>query len=171
MSNFPKLIPAFTANIAIDPPVAVGAVSRGAPLVVVPFLTQHCYLRSEPDYPIKVDAVFVHGSDFSPQIRQDPVGGHVRLEVNSILSDKSGAFISYKYSGIIKVTPEIGAVLAGDPLARTTSFGDVFTHVLFETGSNELRGLEQKVYVASGRFVLEPGKPVVVEYKISEVSA
>ncbi|PBP18659.1 hypothetical protein BUE80_DR010548 [Diplocarpon rosae] len=163
MSNFPKLIPAFTANIAIDPPVAVGAVSRGAPLVVVPFLTQHCYLRSEPDYPIKVDAVFVHGSDF---IRQDPVGGHVRLEVNSILSDKSGAFISYKYSGIIKVTPEIGAVLAGDPLSATE-----VTHVLFETGSNELRGLEQKVYVASGRFVLEPGKPVVVEYKISEVSA
>ncbi|PBP22097.1 hypothetical protein BUE80_DR007090 [Diplocarpon rosae] len=122
MSNFPKLIPAFTANIAIDPPVAVGAVSRGAPLVVVPFLTQHCYLRSEPDYPIRVDAVFVHGSDF---IRQDPVGGHVRLDVNSILRDQSGAFISYKYSGIVKVTPEIGAVLAGDPSAKTTSFGDV----------------------------------------------
>jgi hypothetical protein len=29
--------------------------------------------------------------------------------------------------------------------------------------------LEQKVYVGSGRFVIEEGEPLVVEYKISEV--
>jgi hypothetical protein len=29
--------------------------------------------------------------------------------------------------------------------------------------------LQDKVYVGSGRFVLEEGKPVVVEYKIGEV--
>jgi Protein of unknown function (DUF3237) len=45
------------------------------------------------------------------------------------------------------------------------------TNVKFETGSNELRALEQKVYVASGRFVVEEGKPLVVEYKISQVTA
>lgn len=45
------------------------------------------------------------------------------------------------------------------------------THVKFETGSDELRALEQKVYVASGRFVVEEGKPLVVEYKISQVTA
>lgn len=47
----------------------------------------------------------------------------------------------------------------------------VVTHVIFETGSDELRALEQKIYVASGRFVVEAGKPTVVEYKISEVAA
>lgn len=108
-------------QIVIDPPVAVGGVSRGAPLVVVPFLTENSYLRSEPDYPVKVDAVFIHGSDF---IRQDPSGSHVRLDVNSILKDKSGAVISYKYSGIIRVTPEVGAVLGGAKEAMTTKFGD-----------------------------------------------
>jgi len=36
--------------------------------------------------------------------------------------------------------------------------------VLFETGSEELRALEQKVYVACGRFIIETGKPTVVEY-------
>ena len=45
------------------------------------------------------------------------------------------------------------------------------THVKFETGSEELRALEHKVYVASGRFVVEHGKLLVVEYKISEVTA
>jgi hypothetical protein len=42
---------------------------------------------------------------------------------------------------------------------------------LFETGSDELRGMEEKIYVGSGRFIVEKGKPVVVEYKISEVVA
>lgn len=44
------------------------------------------------------------------------------------------------------------------------------THVNFETGHPELKVLENKVFVGSGRFILEAGKPVTVEYKISEVS-
>jgi hypothetical protein len=47
---------------------------------------------------------------------------------------------------------------------------ETVTHVLFETGSDELRALEHKVFVAAGRFVMAPGKPIVVEYKISEVA-
>jgi Protein of unknown function (DUF3237) len=43
----------------------------------------------------------------------------------------------------------------------------VVTHVLFETGSDELKLMEQKVYVASGRFIIETGKPPVVEYVIT----
>ena len=43
--------------------------------------------------------------------------------------------------------------------------------MLFETGSDDLRALEQNIYVASGRFVIEAGKPPIVEYKISEVAA
>lgn len=42
--------------------------------------------------------------------------------------------------------------------------------VEFETGGGELAALEEKVYVGSGRFVIEAGKPVIVEYKVSEVS-
>jgi hypothetical protein len=38
---------------------------------------------------------------------------------------------------------------------------------LFETGSDELKLMEQKVYVASGRFIIEAGKPPVVEYVIT----
>merc|ERR1711977_336872 len=123
MSNFPKLIPAFTANIVIDAPVTVGAVAKGAPLFVVPFLTENTnnFLRSDPDYPIKVDATFVHGNDF---IRQDPDGKHCRLEVHSVMKDKSDAIFSYKYSGIVNVTPGVGAVLTGHASAKTTPFGD-----------------------------------------------
>ncbi|KAG9235657.1 hypothetical protein BJ875DRAFT_440168 [Amylocarpus encephaloides] len=165
---FPKLIPAFTTHIVLDPSIPVGNVAKGAPLTIATFTSKGSYLRSEPDYPIKVDAVFVHGSDF---IRQDPSGKHLRLDVSSILKDKSGAIISYKYSGIITLSPEIGAVLGGSPDAKTTDFGNVVTHIIFETGSEELRAMEQKIYVGSGRFIVEQGNPVVVEYNISEVSA
>ena len=55
----------------------------------------------------------------------DPSGKHVRLDVNSVLKDKSGAFISYKYSGIIDMKPGPTAVLTGSSDAKTTEFGDV----------------------------------------------
>ena len=45
------------------------------------------------------------------------------------------------------------------------------TRVTFETGASELKDLRHKVYVGSGRFIVEAGKPVTVEYKISEVAA
>lgn len=168
MSNFPKLTPAFTTHIVLDPAVAVGGVSKGGPLTVAPFASSSGFLRSEPGYPVKVNAEMVHGSDF---IRGDPSGKHVRLDVNSVLKDSSGAFISYKYSGIIELEPGNIAVLSGSKDAKTTEFGHVLTHILFETGSEDLKLLEQKVYVGSGRFIIEEGKAPVVEYKISEVTA
>ncbi len=38
----------------------------------------------------------------------------------------------------------------------------------FETGDEKLRSLESSVFVGAGRFVVEKGKPVVVEYKLSK---
>ena len=40
----------------------------------------------------------------------------------------------------------------------------------FETGHEELKVLEHKVFVSSGRFIIEAGKHPVVEYLISEVA-
>lgn len=48
---------------------------------------------------------------------------------------------------------------------------DTDTRVYFESGSKEFKDLENKVFVAAGRFILEEGKPVIVEYKVSEVSS
>lgn len=43
--------------------------------------------------------------------------------------------------------------------------------IRFETDAPGLKLLQDKVYVGSGRFIVEEDHPVVVEYKISEVSA
>ncbi|KAK5658833.1 hypothetical protein OQA88_1645 [Cercophora sp. LCS_1] len=168
MSNFPKLIPAFTAQIAIQAPTAVGATARGGLLTHVIILPESTIV-SEPDYPIKLDATFVHGADY---IKADPDGRNVRLEVQSLVQDKAtGALVRFNYTGTSAMGGPNGKVLRGEPDAATTPYGEVFTHPVFETGSGPLAALQDKTYVGSGRFVLEAGKPVTVEYKISEVVA
>lgn len=39
----------------------------------------------------------------------------------------------------------------------------------FETGEEKLKDLELSTFVGAGRFVVEQGKPVIVEYKLSKV--
>ncbi|TAQ88528.1 hypothetical protein B7494_g3140 [Chlorociboria aeruginascens] len=167
MAHFPKLIPAFIAHVVIDAPFPLGTLSKGAPLSVIPFLAENSYIKSQSGYAIELDSVFVHGSDY---IKQDPSGKHLRLDVSSVVKDASGAFVVFKYTGVINITEGVKKVLGGDAEARTTPFGDSFTHVVFETGDAKLKAIEDKVYVASGHFIIEAGKPTVVEYLISEVT-
>ncbi|CAK7201129.1 hypothetical protein SEUCBS139899_003831 [Sporothrix eucalyptigena] len=164
--SYPKLVPAFTARVPIDPPAAVGS-SKGG-LNHVPILAGGSFV-SEPGYPIQVDAEFVHGADY---IRPDVDGARLRLNVNAILKQKGSAdaFFNYSYTGIIEINSEIGKVLTGAPDAATTSQGNAFTHVSFETGNAGLKELENRLYVSAGRFIVEKGSPVIVEYKISEVT-
>ena len=121
---------------------------------------------SEPSYPIQVNAKVLHGADY---IRPDVDGKHLRLKVNSILQ-QGDALLHYEYTGTIAITPAIGKVLTGAADAETTPFGNVFTHVKFESGHALFAPLEFKTFVGAGRFVVEAGKPVVVEYLISEVT-
>lgn len=127
-------------------------------------------VTTEPSYPLKLDAKFVHGADF---IKFDPTGKHVRLEVQSLLRDEiTGGFVRFNYMGTVSTEGAMGKVLRGEPDAATTGFGDAFIYPVFEGSSNEtLTALEGKTFVGSGRFVIEPDQPAVVEYKISEVSA
>ncbi|KAM7207661.1 Uncharacterized protein family UPF0311 [Naviculisporaceae sp. PSN 640] len=171
MSGFPKLIPAFTALVEIEPPAPVGPVASGNSLIHVVIAPNKGSIKSEPNYPIKLDATFVHGADF---IRADPSGKNVRLEVHSVIRDSlnggGGGLLRFNYTGVISTEGPNGKVLGGSPDAATTPFGDAFINASFETGVPELAEIQNKVYVGSGRFVLEEGKPVTVEYKISEVS-
>lgn len=99
------------------------------------------------------------------------------------------------YQGVVDITPEVQRVLEGSPDAKTTDFGgsckltmikkllyhnisrstrlternNAVVEMRFETGDDELKELELGVFVAAGRFRVETGKPVVVEYKVSRV--
>ena len=47
---------------------------------------------------------------------------------------------------------------------------NIVIEMKFETGDEKLKDLETGVFVGAGRFVVEKGKPVVVEYKISKAA-
>ncbi|RQM05743.1 hypothetical protein DH86_00004122, partial [Scytalidium sp. 3C] len=151
--------PVSRSQVEIQPPYSAGSVARGHSLTIVPF--EGGSVKSEPSYPIQIDGTFTHGSDF---IRTDPDGKFSRLQVTSVLKDKSGACLSYGYTGIITMNEAIMKVFSGAPDAKTTEFGNIAAHVYLESGDSRLQGLEGKVFVGSGRFVVEPGKPTVVEY-------
>jgi hypothetical protein len=133
--------------------------------VHLPIIPDAGFLRSEPDYPVKVDAVFVHGADY---VKVDKDGKYARLEVQSTLKAAEGA-LRYNYTGNVDLSSPAGKVLRGEADAATTEFGDVFAQPIFETGTAAFQALENKTFVQSGRFIVEQGKPTVVEYKISEV--
>ncbi|KAI4168610.1 MAG: hypothetical protein LQ343_006274 [Gyalolechia ehrenbergii] len=123
---------------------------------------------SHPSFKPAVDAVFEGvGNDY---IRNDPDGKHMRLDAHGVLRDKNlGSLIYVHYTGIIGITPDLELVLSGSPDAKTTGFGNAFIHLTFETGDERLKELETDVFAASGRFVVEEGKPITVEYRVSKV--
>lgn len=82
-------------------------------------------IKSEPGYPVQVDATWLHGSDY---IKADPDGKHVRLDVVSTAKDsKTGGLIRYNYTGTIDMTGGAGRVLSGKPGAGTTEYGEICT--------------------------------------------
>ncbi|KAJ4137668.1 hypothetical protein NW768_003256 [Fusarium equiseti] len=163
LTNFPVLIPAFTAQIAIRDPLIISS-----NLVNIPFVPNAGTLISEPGYEPSIDAKFIHGSDF---LRRDPDGQWAKLEVASVAQDTSGAMMRFSYNGVVYMEGDEGKVIRGDANATTTGFGNAFVQIRFETDAPGLKVLQDKLYVGSGRFVIEEDKPVIVEYKISEVSA
>jgi len=151
-------------HVIINPPLTVGNVSSSGSLSVITFAGGS--MKSEPGFSPAVDAEITSGADL---IRADPSGKHVRLDVRSLMKDKRGCLINFTYTGYIEVTPAVMKVFAGSPDAVSTEFGNSFCHFTFETGDEDLKPLENGKYVAAGRFIIEKGKPVDVEYKISKV--
>lgn len=79
-------------------------------------------LISAPTYPIEVNAVFQNGCDY---IKPDPSGAFLRLDVKSLLKDKSGAYITLYYTGHVETTEAILKALSGAPDAKTVDFGNI----------------------------------------------
>ena len=122
LSRVPRPGADLPPQIPISAPSQIGSARSGG-LSHVSFLAEGGSVRSEPGYPLALDAVFVHGADY---IRADPGGRHVRLEVSSLLKDTAtGAFVRYNYTGTIPLAGPAGRVLGGQDGAGTTEFGEV----------------------------------------------
>ncbi|OJI90837.1 hypothetical protein ASPTUDRAFT_113950 [Aspergillus tubingensis CBS 134.48] len=161
MSEFPTLQPAFTFKVTIDAPLGVGIASRQNSLQVVPMTGGT--VQSVPGFSPALDAEFVGvGNDY---IHADADGKHLRLDAHGVIK----YLIYLNYTGVCTLLPEVQAVFAGAAPDGSTPFNSAFTHITFETGSERYKELENRVFIAQGRFNIEKGKPTVVEYRVSQV--
>ena len=56
------------------------------------------------------------------------------------------------------------------PLMRSIlTSAPIVIEMRFETGEEKLKDLERGTFVGAGRFLVEKGKPVTVEYRLSKV--
>ena len=79
-------------------------------------------VKSESGFSPALNAEFVGtGNDY---IHNDPSGKHMRLNAHAVVQDKeSGAMVYLNYSGVVDITPELGAILQGQEDAKSTDFG------------------------------------------------
>ena len=65
-------------------------------------------------------------------------------------------------------SPSVCCLLAYFYVRPNIMIANLVIEMKFETGDEKLKDLETGVFLGAGRFVVEQGKPVVVEYKISK---
>lgn len=90
-------------------------------------------LISASSYPIKLNAVFLNGTDY---IKPDMSGAFLRLDVKSLLKDESGAYITLYYTGQVETSEAIMKALTGAADAKTVEFGNVCECHIFLIFSN-----------------------------------
>ncbi|PGH21511.1 hypothetical protein AJ80_03179 [Polytolypa hystricis UAMH7299] len=172
MANFPRLQPAFTIQVKIDPPTAVDSASRNK-LMVVPMTSGT--VKSEADSPLAFNGEFTGtGNDY---IRMDPDGKRMRLDAHGVIQTVDGSSVYLNYTGIVEMTPELAGILSDESESVTTPFGKSFIHVTFQslvggkiqTGDAKYAELENRVWVGAGHFIYEKGQQPIVEYKVSKV--
>ncbi|KKZ65534.1 hypothetical protein EMCG_08607 [[Emmonsia] crescens] len=166
MADFPSLEPAFTMQVKIQPATAVGSAARGTKLMVTPMIAGN--VKSESSFSPALNGEFIgQGNDY---IHVDPDGKHLRLNAHGVIKTSDDATVYLNYTGIVEMTPILGAILSGKSESTVTPFGNSFIHLTFETGDEKYASLETSVWVAAGHFIYEKGNPPIVEYKVSKVT-
>ncbi|KAL3473307.1 hypothetical protein BJX99DRAFT_233993 [Aspergillus californicus] len=164
MSEFPQTQPAFTLKVSIDPPFAVGSAARKAGFQIIPMVGGT--FQSAGGFSPAIDGELIGvGNDY---IRADADGSHLRLNAHGVIKAKNDALIYVNYTGVVTMTDAENTVFSGAASDGSTPFGNSFTHFTFETGDEQYKELENRVFVGLGRFNVEQGK-IVVEYRISQV--
>ncbi|EEH17883.2 hypothetical protein PABG_00446 [Paracoccidioides brasiliensis Pb03] len=166
MSGFPNLEPAFTIQVKIKPPTAIGSAARGTQLMVTPMISGT--VKSENNFTPVFNGEFVgQGNDY---IYVDPDGKHLRLNAHGVIKTTDDATVYLNYTGIVDMTPALSSILSGESESTVTPFGNSFTHLTFQTGDEKYASLETGVWVAAGHFIYMKGNPTIVEYKVSKVT-
>lgn len=160
----PKLEQVFTlrAFIAKEGTLPLGSVKGGAHRLVVP-----------------VVGGFLSGSGLEAEILPssgdwpllDPAAGIIHLDARLQARSSSGQMIHIRYPGIMKMDPQLEKGLQWSPEAKTTESRDHYWIgvPVFEVNSEELKWMEQTVFVAHGHWYISNDGKQAVEYEVYKV--
>ncbi|OJJ31476.1 hypothetical protein ASPWEDRAFT_45414 [Aspergillus wentii DTO 134E9] len=101
----------------------------------------------------------------------DPTTNAMHIDVRTQARTPDGHGFYIRYKGIIKLDEKAKSVIGGGPNVGSTQFGDHewFTTPILETSHPDLKWVEESVFVAQGRFVVEQEMPNAMEYRICRV--
>ena len=92
------------------------------------------------------------GSDW---LYVDHAKNFARSNVRGVAVDDEGVTISMSATAVTALNAELGALLAGDPKAKSMSFGQTVETLHFEAGHEKYKFLEQSPWVVSMRFTVD----------------
>lgn len=98
----------------------------------------------------------------------DHAKNFARSNVRAVALDDEGIAISMSATAISTLNEELGALLAGDPKAKSMSFGQTVETLHFEVGNEKYKFLEQSPWVVSMRFTVD-GATVGAEFAIARL--
>ncbi|MGY1739395.1 MULTISPECIES: DUF3237 domain-containing protein [unclassified Blastococcus] len=92
--------------------------------------------------------------------------GYGRLDVRATLETVDGAYVFFRYPGVLEMTEAVQAILAG--ASDSTEVGDQYfvTTPILECGDERYAWVNQAVFVGEGRFLPGPR----VQYRVSRVA-
>jgi len=158
---FPTLENALIGVVDLGPVALIGQIASGATQFNVQIVGGS--IDSVPGFTPPLHAVIDHGDDL---VEIDNDGQRLRLNARIIIKNGED-FLSVSAVGIVTLTPEVQAILAGT--GSTTPFGDIVITAKFQTGNPDLKGLENSIFVGSGRFLVNQNATISIQYGISEV--
>ncbi|KAK3626757.1 hypothetical protein LTR22_023052 [Elasticomyces elasticus] len=161
----PALEPVFTmrAFLSKEDTLAIGPIHGGSHRMVAPVASGFIEgpgIRME----------FTPGSCDWPRL--DATTGILHLDVRSQARNKeTGDCLFVTYTGMMKLDPMAQKVMEWSPEAKTTKSSEhyFFTTPKFEVSSQEMKWMEQTVFVAHGHFVVPGDGTQAVEYEVYKV--
>jgi hypothetical protein len=92
--------------------------------------------------------------------------GFGRLDVRGTLETVDGAYVYFRFPGLLEMTEAVQAVLAGGEVATEVGEQYFITTPQLETGDERYAWVNQAVFVGEGRFLPGPR----VQYRVSRVA-
>jgi hypothetical protein len=159
----PGLEQVFTLRgfISKDDTLAMGSVKGGKHRMIVPVTSGSLSGNG-------IEAEILSGADW-PLL--DPDAGIIYLDARLQARTTSGQMIYIHYPGIMKLDPKLELGLQWSPEAKSTESQNHywFAFPVFEVSSEELKWMEQSVFVAHGHWLVTDDGRQAVEYEVYKV--